>query len=260
MNHDMADMLDARHEVKRLCTICVRAGSKGVKNKNIRELAGLPLFVHSILQAKESGLFHTIAVSSDSIDLLAGAMKYGIQAVLRPPELATDEAPKIPVISHCVAEIEARLGVKFDTIADLSATAPLRSVSDIRGAVDALENCAPYDERPSAWNIISVCESKNSPSFSMVELDEKYIPRIVKPAGDIFCRQDAPKTYDMNGSIYVWWRNAVNEKLLNERTRIFVMPQERSLDIDTEFDFAMAERLMQDEQNQTEKEITCQTT
>src|SRR5438045_2301672 len=93
--------------MKRLCTICARGGSKGIKGKNIRALLGKPLIAYSIEQAKMSGLFDAIAVSSDSDAILEAAGKCGADYLIkRPAELATDQAPKVPVIRHCVAEAE----------------------------------------------------------------------------------------------------------------------------------------------------------
>src|SRR5208283_5400612 len=104
----------------RLCTICCRAGSKGVKNKNIRDLLGKPLIAYSILQAKESGLFDSVVVSSDSKEILETAKRYGADFFIdRPAVLATDEAPKLPVIQHCVLETEKNAAKTFSVIVDL---------------------------------------------------------------------------------------------------------------------------------------------
>ena len=100
--------------MKRLCTICARGGSKGVPNKNIRQMVGKPLIAHSILQAQSSGLFEAIAVSSDLMKILDISKKFGADySVLRPPELASDLAPKLPAIQHCVNEVETLIGEKF---------------------------------------------------------------------------------------------------------------------------------------------------
>src|SRR3569833_3463738 len=95
----------------RLCTICARGGSQGVKGKNTRALAGKPLIVHSIEQAQASGLFDVLAVSSDSPTILEIAAQAKVDHLIRrPDELATDQAPKLPVIRHCVAEVRRRAG------------------------------------------------------------------------------------------------------------------------------------------------------
>ena len=94
-------------ELKRICTIAARGGSKEVKNKNIRKILNKPLLAHTIIQAKKSGIFEYIAFSSDSDMILELAEKWGADHLIkRPSELATDDAPKVPVIQHCVSEVE----------------------------------------------------------------------------------------------------------------------------------------------------------
>ena len=87
--------------MKRLCTICARGGSKGVKGKNLRLLAGKPLIAHSIEQARQSGLFEAIGVSSDSNDILKTADEWGADYLVeRPAEMASDTAGQLPAIRH----------------------------------------------------------------------------------------------------------------------------------------------------------------
>jgi N-acylneuraminate cytidylyltransferase/CMP-N,N'-diacetyllegionaminic acid synthase len=127
--------------MRRLCTILARGGSKGLPGKNLRPLGGKPLVVHTILQAKQSRLFEAIALSSDADEVLKIARDSGIDfAIRRPPQLATDVASKIAAIHHCAAKVERRLGGAFDVIVDLDVTSPLRTVDDIRGAVELLED------------------------------------------------------------------------------------------------------------------------
>jgi len=227
--------------MSRLCTICARGGSKGVKNKNIRELAGKPLIAYSLEQARASGLFDFIAVSSDSVEILDVARIYGADLpVNRLPELATDTAAKIPVIRHCVEEAEKFFGKRFDVIVDLDATSPLRSVLDIRGAVDLLEN-------NNVLNVITAAPARRSPYFNLVELAEDGVARLSKPLQkSIIRRQDSPQCFDMNASIYVWKRFALFDypTVFNADTKLFVMPEERSIDIDSELDFDFVEFIM----------------
>ena len=120
--------------IKRLCSICVRGGSKGVPTKNIRTLYGKPLFVHSMDQAKASGLFDYIVVSSDSKKILDIAETAGSDlSILRPKYLAGDRSPKLPAIQHCLKKSEKKFKLEFDVVVDLDATSPLRSIEDIEG-------------------------------------------------------------------------------------------------------------------------------
>ena len=227
--------------MSRICTICARGGSKGVKNKNIRDLAGKPLIAYTLEQARASGLFDLIAVSSDSPAILDMARDHGADLLVeRPAKLATDTAAKLPVIRHCVEEAERVNGERFDVVVDLDATSPLRLVADIQDAVAMLE-------REKISNVITAAPARRSPYFNLVELGEDGVVGLSKPLGKpMVRRQDSPKCFDMNASIYVWRRAALfdNPTMFNADTRLFVMPEERSTDIDNELDFEIVEFLM----------------
>ena len=222
------------HPMKRLCTICARGGSKGLPNKNIRQMVGKPLIGHSILQAQSSGLFEAIAVSSDSMKILDISKKFGADySILRPPELASDSAPKLPAIQHCVNEVETISGKTFDVIVDLDVTSPLRLIKDIEGAVRLLED-------KNVSNVITGCPARRSPYFNLVEQDENGCVRLSKtPEKTIVRRQDTPECFDMNASIYVWKRKELmgSKSIFNADTLLFVMPEERSIDLDHELEF-----------------------
>lgn len=226
--------------MKRLCTICVRGGSKGVVNKNIRNIAGKPLLAYTIQQAQESGLFDAIAVSSDSEEILSVAKTYGVEyLVQRPIELAGDTSPKIPAIQHCVKEVERMTNCQFDTFVDLDATSPLRISKDIQEAVELFE-------QKEVTNLITAMPSRRSPYFNMVEIVNGRV-QLVKDQGlSVERRQDAPLCYDMNASIYIWSRKGLFEceGLFHEDTVLYIMPEERSIDIDTETDFMLVEWLL----------------
>ena len=226
--------------MKRLCTICARGGSKGVPNKNIRQMVGKPLIAHSILQAQSSGLFEAIAVSSDSMKILDISKKFGADySIFRPHQLASDLSPKLPAIQHCVNEVEILSGKKFDVVVDLDATSPLRITKDIEGAVNLLED-------KNVSNVITGCPARRSPYFNLVERDESGCVRLSKiTEKTISRRQDAPECFDMNSSIYVWKRAGLigSESIFNADTLLFVMPEERSIDVDHEWEFEYVEFL-----------------
>jgi CMP-N,N'-diacetyllegionaminic acid synthase len=221
--------------MKMLCTICARGGSKGVPNKNLRTVAGRPLIAWSVLQAKAAGLFDRVAVSSDSVAILDAAMEAGAdQAVRRPDDLASDTAGKVPAIAHAVAAAEAAAGYAFETLVDLDATAPLRLPDDIRAAVALLRETG-------AASVVTGCEARRSPYFNLVEERRDGSIKVAKRASGILRRQDAPRTFDMNASIYVWRRARfmADPKVFYPSTRLHEMPAERSHDIDTELDFEL---------------------
>lgn len=234
-------IMSADSTLIRICSICARGGSKGVKDKNILALAGRPLIAHSIDQARSSGLFAAIVVSSDSEAILETARQNGVDFLIeRPAELATDTAAKLPVIRHCASTTEQLLGRQADVFVDLDATSPLRSVDDIRNVVAMVEV-------GGTGNVITGTPSRRSPYFNMVELGDDGAPRLVKTLPSlVHRRQDAPACFDMNASIYAWKRDALFTEgpLLNGQTRLFIMPEERSLDIDSSLDFQIVEMLM----------------
>ena len=238
--------------MKRLCSVCARGGSKGVPNKNIRPLLGKPLLIHSLDQARQSGLFDCIVVSSDSPKILQLAEEWGVDhAIERSEELATDFAPKLPVIQHCFLTAETLSGMTFDTAVDLDATSPLRNQADLKGVVDLLES------NDTAKNVITGTPARRSPYFNLVELDESGRVHLSGKRqnidGTIVRRQDAPKCFDMNASIYVWWRDSLlsAHHVIQSGTLLYVMPEERSVDIDSELDFHWVEFLMNEKQKST---------
>ena len=228
--------------MNRLCVICARGGSKGIKNKNLRMLAGRPLIHHTIEQARNSLMFQAIAVSSDSNDILDTAAKANVDYLVeRPLDLATDNAPKLPAIRHCTEVSEDRSGSRFDTIVDLDATSPLRNTDDIKGAIDLLESSG-------TTNVVSGMPSRRSPYFNLVELDENGRVGLSKKLDrPIVRRQDSPKCYDLNASVFVWSRAGLfsdHNIVYQDNTLLYEMPEERSIDIDTELDFKIVEFLM----------------
>lgn len=230
--------------MKRLCTICARAGSKGVTGKNTRLLAGIPLIAHSIRQAKDSDLFDAVAVSSDSEAILAVAEQWGVEHLIkRPAEMATDQAAKVPAIRHCAEVVEKSMGWRFDTVVDLAVTSPLRAVEDIVGAVALLES-------RGVTNVGTGSAAERSPYYNIVELNADDRVRYSKtPETPIYRRQDAPACYDLSGAIYAWkrdWLISGPDKAIGDETLLYVMPRERSQDIDTEIDFRIAEMLIAD--------------
>lgn len=230
--------------MKRLCTICVRGGSRGVPDKNRMHFAGKPLLAHSLTHARDSGLFDQVAVSSDSKTLLELAARWGADLLVRRPDaLATDHAPKLPAIQHALETAEDRAGHRFDVVADLDATSPLRLPDDVRAAVALLEDSG-------VSQVITGTPARRSPYFNLVELGEDGVVRLSKPSDPpVTRRQDAPTCYDMNASVYVWTRDGLlhRHSPFNPDTRLYVMPEERSLDIDSPLDAKIVRFLMEGE-------------
>ncbi len=233
----------ARSDLNILVTIAARGGSKGVKNKNINKLMGRPLIAHTIKQALAWSRPKHVVVSTDSIAIAEVACRYGAKIpFMRPAPLATDHAGKVPVIVHALKMCESIYKIRFDVVVDLDVTSPIRTVKD-------LESCYQMFVKNRPKTIFSVVPSHKNPYFNMVEqtasgkivLCKKFKKNIVR-------RQDAPKVYDANASIYFYDRNYLmnteQPKVINDRCMIYVMPEVSGFDIDREIDYKFLEFLV----------------
>ena len=225
---------------KILCTICARGGSKGVKGKNSRLLSGKPLIVYTIEIAKKWNKFDDIVLSTDSEEIIRIGKEYGLDIPFkRPDDISGDDVGKLEVIKHLVRFLLNR-DQKYDVIIDLEVTSPFRAVEDLENAYKKFKE-GDFDI------VYSVREASRNPYFNMIELDKNNVPHLCKSSEThIYSRQKAPKVYDLNGAIYIY----KTDFLLNSKTihggkaGIYVMPEERSVDIDNEFDFQVAECIM----------------
>jgi N-acylneuraminate cytidylyltransferase/CMP-N,N'-diacetyllegionaminic acid synthase len=212
-----------------------------VPGKNLRPLLGKPLIAHSIEQAKNTGLFAAVAVSSDAQEILDIAKKYGADVLVRrPDEMATDTAAKLPAIRHCFEAAERECGRIFPVFVDLDVTSPLRLPEDIADAINLLEST-------HASSVITGTPSRRSPYFNLVELDDRGVPYVCKKLKEpLVRRQDAPRCFDMNASIYVWRREPflAAPAVFYDDTRLFEMPEERSIDVDSMLDWDIVQVLM----------------
>jgi CMP-N-acetylneuraminic acid synthetase len=228
-----------------LLTICARGGSKGVKGKNIRELNGKPLIYYTIKQAKEWGKAKNIVVSTDSEEIACIAKKYGVDIpFLRPAELASDIAPKFPVLRHALRKSEELFKSKYDIVVDLDVTSPIRTITD-------LDNCLDIFLKYKPETLFSVIQSHKNPYFNMVEENpDNTVALCKKLPSNVYRRQDAPRVYDMNASIYFYRRDYVNSEennsVFSKKSLIYVMDDFKSIDIDEELDFKFVEFLIKE--------------
>jgi len=222
-----------------LCVIPARGGSKGLPGKNVRKILGKPLISYSIEQANESRYIDRIIVSTDDKEISEIAKQSGGEILFsRPDELASDESGIIDVLLHAIEWMEKKEGYSFDILVLLHATTPLRCVEDIDNSIEMLVN-------KKADNVFSVTEAHKNPYFNMIEINKDGTAKLVKK-GNFVTRQAAPLVYDMNASVYVWWKNKLKEKKRHfmEKSYVYIMPKERSIDIDDYFDFMIAELLL----------------
>ncbi len=226
--------------MKILAIIPARSGSKGLKDKNIKMLAGKPLCAYTIEAAETSGIFEEIHFSTDSEEYAAVAKKYGASVpFLRDNALATDTASSWDVVKEVLRCYEIT-GFHFDAFMLLQPTVPFRSAEDIRNVLTLMEE-------KQANAIISVTEPEHSP-FWCAELPEDGNLTVYHEKMQFMtARQKLPKQYILNGAIYF----AKTDYFLSspdiyfEKAYAYIMPAERSIDIDSQRDFDMCEFFIQ---------------
>lgn len=224
---------------KFLAIIPARSGSKGVVDKNIRLLAGKPLIAHTIQQAIDTGVFDEIHVSTDSQKYLDIAKEWGASdTFVRPEDLAEDTSSTWDVVEYVIKKYYSRK-IVFDYVVVLQPTSPLRYPEDILNTI----NLAFTKEKGVA---VSVCEVDHSPLWTSRINDENELYDLENSV-DLIPRQQLEKYYRLNGAIYVTDvenfldnRNA-KRHLYSDGCYAYVMPQQRSIDIDSDMDFLIAE-------------------
>lgn len=218
-----------------IAVIPARGGSKGVPRKNIRDIAGKPLIAWTIEEAKKSKYIDRLVLSSEDKEIINVATNWGCEVpFVRPDELARDDISGIEPILHALSLLP-----DYDFVILLQPTSPLRSVLDIDGCI---ENCIKQRANAS----VSVSESEKSP-YWMYEIDDNlYLKPVIKIENPIVRRQELPPVYALNGAVYMarceWFLK--KKSFLTEETMAFLMPRERSLDIDTEFDLRLCECIL----------------
>jgi CMP-N,N'-diacetyllegionaminic acid synthase len=218
-----------------IATICARGGSKGLPGKNIRLFEGKPLIAWTIETALSCpSIEGKVYVSTDDEQIAAVSRSFGARVpFLRPAQLATDDAPKLPVIEHLVQAVERSEG-QVDYIVDLQPTSPLRLLDDLNAAIELAK---------TTDLVVGVTEPSHNPYYSLArENDEGRICQFVD--AKFTRRQDVPRVYGLNGSIYVWRRNAlpvaIERGFWNVSIKPYCMPRWRSVDIDDLEDFELA--------------------
>ncbi|WP_126428726.1 cytidylyltransferase domain-containing protein [Brevibacillus marinus] len=218
-----------------LAVIPARGGSKGVPRKNIRQLAGKPLIAWTIEAAQQSAYLDRIVVSTEDEEIAEVARQYGAEIpFLRPRELAQDDTPGIDPVLHAVECLPF-----YDFVVLLQPTSPLREASDIDRCI---EMCVSRGERAC----VSVTAADKPPQW-MYQLDRDFRLQPIVPQAQLLTRrQDAPHVFVLNGAVYVaqteWLKRS--RSFLTENTAAYVMPKERSLDIDSELDLRIAAELL----------------
>ena len=224
--------------------IPARGGSKGVLRKNVRFICGRPLIFYTIETAlKVQHLLYRVIVSSEDEEIATIARQYGADVpFLRPPELSGDNVPTLPVLKHAAEFIEKRDGVTLDWILLLQPTDPFRSEEDIRAALDLAQE-------GGCDSVISVVQVFSVHPILMKRIeDNRLLPYCIEEKEGTRRQDYQPPAYMRNGAIYLTRRKVLMEKnsIWGEVIRPYVMPQERSIGVDSELDLKLVEILMKE--------------
>jgi len=221
--------------------IFARGGSKGLPGKNIRNLAGKPLIAWSIEHARDIRRIERVIVSTDSETIASIARDFGAEVpFLRPQELARDDTPEWLAWQHALSFLLKTDGSLPTAMVSIPPTAPLRLPYD-------LENCLDEFEKGEVDVVITVTKAHRSPWFNMVKRSQDGSVGLVMEAPiPITRRQDVPEVFDMATVAYVARPDFVLERtgIFCGKVRSVEVPVERAIDIDTIFDFELAEFLL----------------
>ena len=219
--------------------IPARGGSKGLPRKNIKPLLGKPLIAWTIEQALASKYLDKVIVSTDDKEIAEVSKKYSAEVpFIRPKELAEDDTKGINVILHVINWIEKN-NKKYDLIILLQPTSPLRTSENIDNAISLF-----FLKKANA--IVSVCEVDHHPLWTNTLPEDGCMKDFIKPEITNKNRQELPKCYRLNGAIYLaYWDYLKEQKtFFGKKTFACIMPQDKSIDIDSEIDFELTKIIM----------------
>lgn len=224
--------------MKNLAVIPARSGSKGISDKNIKDLNGKPLMAYTIEAAQNTNIFDCIHVSTDSALYADIARKLGVDVpFLRSAALSTDAAGTMDAVRFVVNEY-INLGQKFETVTILQPTSPLRTSEDILCAFRVFRE-------KKADSVVSVCETEYSPWLCNILPDNSSLNNFID-LNRVGRRQEMQQYYRINGAIYIQTTELLmrHGNLYGENSYAYIMNKMKSIDIDDEFDFFLAKMLL----------------
>jgi CMP-N-acetylneuraminic acid synthetase len=231
----------SKNPSKVLGIVPARGNSKGIYRKNLRLLVGRPLISYTLTAALASEALQRLVVSTDDPEIASVAKGYGVEVpFIRPSELAQDETPQIEVVLHALEVLEESERCRYDVVVLLQPTAPLRSAEDIRSSVKMLLETG-------GDSVVSFCRVEQGHPFYMYTLDGSKPRPLLDVPPQVTRRQQFPEIYLRNGAIYATRRDVLVEErnFYGHDTRAYVMPFDRSINIDRETDLLFAEVLLQ---------------
>lgn len=221
--------------MKILAIIPARGGSKGIPRKNIKLLAEKPLIAWTIESALKARGIERVIVSTEDEDIAAVAKQFGAEIpFMRPMALAQDDTPSIAPVLHAIEQLPS-----FDWVLLLQPTSPLRSVEDIEGII---QFCRDEGAPSSA----SITKASKHPFWMYQRNDNKCLQPLIRNLPEITRRQDLPNVYVLNGALYLAHTDWLieNQVFISQETLGYVMPEERSADIDKPIDWFWVEYLL----------------
>lgn len=224
--------------MKTLVIIPARGGSKGIPRKNIKLLGGRPLIYYAIDGARSVADDEDICVTTDDAEIISVVEDYGLKVpFVRPDYLASDHMGTYEVLLHALDYYKS-IGRVYDRIVLLQPTSPFRRPEDIRGAIDCYS--------PDIDMVVTVKETASNPYYNSFEEDADGYLCISKGDGKYVRRQDAPKAWEYNGAVYVINARELERHNMSEFKRVkkYEMDDLHSLDLDTPFDWKIAELLL----------------
>lgn len=225
--------------MRHIAVIPARSGSKGLRDKNIKLLESKPLIAYTIEAAQQSGIFDCIHVSTDSQIYAEIGKEHGADVpFLRSEELSSDTASSWDAMRYVLEEYKDR-GNNFNILTLLQPTSPLRTAEDIKSGYNIFL-------KEEAEAVIGVCEVDHSPLWSNILPDDGNMQGFINEAAN-GQRQKLPTYYRINGALYMLKTEFLmnqNMNLYGETTYAYIMPKERSIDIDDELDFIIAETII----------------
>ena len=226
--------------------IFARGGSKGIKDKNIKNFCGKPLIAWSIEMIKSLNSIKKLIVSTDSKKIASIAKSYGAEVpFIRPKYLAKDNSSEWMAWRHALKFIKKKEGILPDAMLSVPTTAPLRRIEDLKKCIALY-----YKKKPDA--VITITEARRNPWFNMVAKDKNNNFHLVNKSNNkIFNRQQANNVYDMTTVAYVMKPEFVLKKdsIFCGTVKSIEIPASRSIDIDSQFDFNLAEILFKEKLN-----------
>jgi len=225
-----------------LALTLARGGSKSVPRKNIRPILGIPLIAYTIAEALRSQFISRYIVSTDDEEIRQVSMRFGADVpFLRPSEYSTDTASSVAAMQHAVGWVEQQEGIKYDYVIELMCTNPMKTAVDIDGLIQKLVTTG-------ADSVIAMHKLEDHHPIRIKKIVEDRIVDFCLPEVAEMRRQDLkPDAYIRSGSIYGLRRDHLmvdGRRYGSENSRPYILPPERSVNIDTEIDFLIAERLM----------------